>query len=98
MIEKLKKRWNVANTKQVLIILLVFALTGSTIVLIKKPLFKYYYPEGNIPLALTILYYIFILPIYNLFLLIYGALLGQFTFFWEFEKKTFSRIFKKKTN
>jgi hypothetical protein len=40
-----------------------------------------------------VLYYILILPIYNVLLLVYGALLGQFQFFWDFEKRFFRRIF-----
>lgn len=96
MIEKLKSRWNVKNTWQVVVILLVFALTGTTVLIIKKPLFANWFPDGEIPLGFSIAYYILIFPIYNVFLLIYGALLGQFSFFWEFEKKTFNRIFRRK--
>jgi hypothetical protein len=33
-----------------------------------------------------------ILPVYNVFLLLYGSLFGQFRFFWEFEKRFFNRI------
>lgn len=40
----------------------------------------------------TYSYYWLILPIYNLVLLFYGALFGQFRFFWNFEKRFFSRI------
>lgn len=96
MFEKLKNRWNVTNTWQVVVILIVFALTGTTVLVIKRPLFALWFPDGEIPLAFSIAYYILIFPVYNLFLLFYGALLGQFSFFWEFEKKTFRRIFKRK--
>lgn len=96
MFEKLKNRWNVTNTWQVVVILIVFALTGTTVLVIKRPLFALWFPDGEIPLAFSIAYYILIFPVYNLFLLFYGAMLGQFSFFWEFEKKTFNRIFRRK--
>ena len=92
MIEKLKRRWNVKNTWQVVVILIVFSLTGTTVLLIKRPLFALWFPNGEIPLGFSIAYYILIFPIYNLFLLFYGALLGQFSFFWEFEKKMLDRM------
>ncbi len=45
----------------------------------------------------SVLYYILILPVYNVFLLIYGALFGQFKFFWEFEKRFFKRMMGRKS-
>lgn len=92
MLENLKKRWHLDSLKQVVVILLVFALTGTTILLLKKPLLIWAFPDGQHPLWFSILYFILILPVYNLFLLVYGALLGQFTFFWEFEKRFVKRL------
>jgi len=96
MFEKLKSRWNLKNTWQVIIVLIVFALTGTTVLLIKKPLFALWFPDGEIPVIFSIIYYILILPIYNMFLLFYGFIFGQFSFFWNFEKKTFNRMFNRK--
>jgi hypothetical protein len=94
-ITKLKTRWNLSSTWQVVIVLIVFAFTGTTVLLIKRPLFAWWFPEGDKPLWASITYYILILPIYNVFLLFYGFLFGQFRFFWEFEKRFFSRIMSK---
>lgn len=91
-ISKLQERWQVGSAMQVLIILLVFACTGITVAYIRKPLLAYYFSDGQIPVWVTIIYFIFILPIYNIFLLFYGFVFGQFRFFWNFEKKFFSRI------
>jgi len=93
-VRKLQLRWGV-TPRQVFIILLVFALTGTTIVLIKKPILHAIFQGGDPPTIFYILYYIFILPVYNLVLLIYGFLFGQFEFFWNFEKKFFNRIFRR---
>jgi hypothetical protein len=35
-----------------------------------------------------------VLPAYQVLLLLYGFLLGQFAFFWAFEKRMFGRIRK----
>ena len=91
-IDRLKSRWNLTNTWQVIIILIVFACTGTTVLIIKKPLFAMWFPEGDKPIWASVLYYILIFPVYNIFLLFYGFVFGQFRFFWEFEKKFFTRI------
>ena len=72
----------------------VFACTGFTVLFLKKPLLNFLAGDkGNSSLA-TVLYYIFILPLYNLILLGYGFLFGQFEFFWQFEKRFMERFFK----
>jgi len=91
-VDRLKARWNVKNGWQVVLILVVFACTGFTVLLIKKPLFAYWFPTGDKPAWASILYWILIFPVYNVFLLLYGFIFGQFYFFWEFEKRFFNRI------
>jgi hypothetical protein len=92
-IQKLQERWQVRNAFQVIVILLVFACTGFTVLFLKRPLFTYWFGSSPMPLWASVLYYILILPVYNVFLLFYGSLLGQFRFFWDFEKRFFKRIF-----
>ena len=98
-IQKLMTRWQLHSPWQVIIILVVFACTGFTVFFIKKPLLNFLAGnQGNSTLA-TILYYIFILPVYNILLLCYGFVFGQFNFFWDFEKRFFKRIISNfKTN
>lgn len=91
-IDQLQTRWKVKSGLQVVIILIVFACTGFTVLFIKKPLFEYWFPSGDKPAWASTLYWILILPVYNMFLLFYGFLFGQFHFFWEFEKRFFNRI------
>lgn len=90
--QQLQERWKVKNFFQVVIILLVFACTGFSVLFLKRPLFSYLFPDGVIPKGATIVYYILILPFYNLILLFYGFVFGQFEFFWNFEKRFFARI------
>lgn len=92
MLQKLKTRWGLNSIGQVLLVLLVFAMTGTTVLLLKKPLLLMAFPDGDHPVWFSILYYVLILPVYNGILLVYGALFGQFSFFWEFEKKFFRRM------
>lgn len=97
-ITRLQDRWKVKSVFQVIIILIVFACTGFTVLLIKRPLFEYWFPLGDKPTWANIAYWILIFPVYNGFLLLYGFIFGQFRFFWDFEKRFFTRlllIFKK---
>jgi hypothetical protein len=48
--------------------------------------------NGDTALA-SLLYYIFVLPLYNIILLGYGILFGQFRFFWDFERRFMERFF-----
>ena len=89
----LAERWGVSPAR-VGVILLVFALTGFTVMFLKKPMVAWASGDaGDPPLLFTVLYYILILPVYNALLLLYGALFGQFSFFWAFEKRFFARLF-----
>jgi hypothetical protein len=84
--EQLQVRWKVESVFQVIIILIVFACTGFTVLFLKRPLFAYLYDAGDPPWWATMLYYVLILPIYNLILLFYGFVFGQFRFFLELRK------------
>ena len=94
-IDKLKDRWHLKNTWQVIVILLVFACTGTTVLFLKRPLFSLLFQDGERHLWASITYYVMILPIYNILLLAYGFVFGQFSFFWDFEKRFFRRIISK---
>lgn len=89
--EKLKYKWKLTGT-QLVIVLLVFACTGTTVLLLKHPVLNLLIPGGYNEWWHSVVYYILILPIYNIVLLFYGFLFGQFSFFWEFEKRMFSRL------
>ena len=80
--QRLGIRWGVSPWRVVLI-LSVFACTGFTVLFLKRPIVAYFIGDGEQPLPFTIAYYVLILPVYNLFLLIYGALFGQFRFLKE---------------
>ena len=92
---RLQKRWKVESLLQVVIILFVFACTGFTVMFLKRPLFEYLFEGGQVPWWASLVYYVLILPIYNIILLFYGFIFGQFRFFWNFERRLFARLFSK---
>ena len=99
-IEKLKIKWGLESVFQVIIVLLVFSITGSTVVYLRKFLFSVLgFDESTSMWLKTITYIVFVFPAYQVLILAYGTLLGQFDFFWKKEKKLFcavKRLFSKK--
>src|SRR5690349_11145040 len=94
-IERLKQKWKLENAWQVVIVLVVFACTGFTVFFIKKPLLRLLAGDSSDTWTASMLYYLLILPVYNVLLLAYGFLFGQFHFFWEFDNRFFRRFFAK---
>lgn len=91
---KLKQRWNISSNTQLTIILIVFAITGSTSALIAKPILSFLgITKESVGIWLYIpLYLIILLPFYKILLLLFGTLAGQHTFFWNFIKKMLDRM------
>jgi hypothetical protein len=75
-------------------IFLVFAFTGTSSVFVGRPIIKLLGITQDVlnPFLYWFLYIIIGLIFYQILLLIFGWLLGQFRFFWEFEKKIFKRF------
>ena len=95
MIEKLKLRWGVKNAFQVIVILVVFAATGFSVLFLKQPIYNLAGITEQTPGWFRFIFYtLTILPVYQLVLLFYGFIFGQFHFFWNFEKKMLSRVRK----
>lgn len=82
----MKERWGV-GLGGMLAIVACFSLAGPTVLMIGRPLLRMMLPQRS-PLWLTIIAYLFVVPpLYQLLLLFFGFLLGQFHFFWERQKK-----------
>lgn len=92
--DKLKQRWNIEHNWQIIVILIVFAITGSTASFIGKPILTFL----NItPVTFTTLGYwavriVLLFIMYQIMLVSFGWLFGQYKFFWAFEKKMLRRI------
>ncbi len=93
MWEKLKVKWGIESNFQMTIIFIVFAITGSTSVKVARPILEFIGINDAMswfvywPLRILI-----VLPVYQLLLICFGTLFGQFKFFWAFEKKMFGRF------
>lgn len=87
--EKLKKRWGITSNFQLVIIFIVFAFTGSSSVYVTSPIFDYFeITKSNFNVFVYyILKIILVFPVYQILLLFFGFIFGQFKFFWNFEKK-----------
>jgi hypothetical protein len=92
--KKLKERWGVNSNKQIFIILLVFAITGFSSLQLAKPFLSLIgIPDTFEPHWLyRVLRLLLIFPIYQVILVFIGYVFGQFSFFWNFEKKMLVRL------
>ena len=88
MMERLKARWHLETNGQVVAVFLVFSLAGSMILPVRKFIFHLLHFDAQTPFWLkTVMWLIIVFPTYQFFLLVFGALFGEFAFFWEKEKK-----------
>jgi len=92
--DKLKQRWGIQSNFQLIVILIVFALTGSTAAKLASPITNYIglqreITNGWLYWSVRIL---LIFPVYQVLLVFFGWLFGQFKFFWAFEKKMLNRM------
>ena len=94
LFKKLEKKWIVTYRWEMIRIFLVFAITGSSSMIIGRPIIKMLgiTVENLHPLIYWILYIFVGLIFYQILLIIFGWLFGQFQFFWEFEKKMLKRF------
>ncbi|KRO63423.1 MAG: diacylglyceryl transferase [Cryomorphaceae bacterium BACL11 MAG-121015-bin20] len=79
---------------QLAIILLVFSITGSVAVWVAKPVLDLVGldKEALSPWVFWPIRIFIIFPIYQVLIVLIGAIFGQFKFFWAFEKKMLVRL------
>lgn len=97
--KKLKERWGIESNIQLVVIFVVFSITGSLSAYLAKPVldfigltreaFSDHFFGSFFYYSLRIL---LIFPIYQVLLVVIGTLFGQHKFFWNFEKKMLSRL------
>lgn len=103
MFKRLKEKWGIHSNKQLIIIFVVFGITGSLSVKLALPVLQHLSIEPDsfdrIPLG-NVLYWILriliIFPVYQVLLLGIGTIFFQFRFFWAFEKKIMNRLMGKR--
>ncbi len=93
-ISKLESKWIVNQRWELIRIFIVFAITGSSSVLVGRPIIKWMgITQDNLyPLLYWILFIVISLFFYQILLVLIGWIFGQFNFFWNFEKKMIRRF------
>ena len=94
MIKYLKDKWNLKSNFQLVIILIVFAVTGSGSLYISKPLMEFLsISSENMGIYLYwILRFFIVTVVYQFVLLLVAFVFGQFNWFWNFEKKILKKM------
>ena len=92
--KKLENKWIVDQKWEMIRIFIVFAITGSSTAFISQPLMTFagFTKENLNPTIYWVLFLIIGLVFYQVLLVAFGWLFGQFKFFWEFEKKMLKRM------
>src|SRR5690554_220754 len=92
--DRLKEKWGITSNFQLVIIFIVFGITGSTSAYITRPVLALLgitkdtmEPWLYWPFSLLL-----ILPVYKVLLIIIGTLFGQHAFFWNFVKNMLVRM------
>tara|TARA_B100000989_G_scaffold288417_1_gene259101 strand:- start:2931 stop:3218 length:288 start_codon:yes stop_codon:yes gene_type:complete len=90
----MKKLLKTQNNFQLFIVLIVFAITGSLSLYLSEFILDFLNVNQNnmskfLYWSLRILV---LFPVYQLLLILIGTLFGQFSYFWEFEKKFLKKI------
>ena len=93
-LERMKEKWGLNSIFQVILILIVFALTGMTVVWLRPIIFQVIGIENANGWLKTISYLVLVFPLYQVLLLAYGFVFGQFSFFWEKEKKLVNAVIR----
>ena len=93
-ISKLEPKWAVDQRWELIRIFIVFAITGSSSVVVGRPVIKLIgiTQENLHPFLYWILFITISLIFYQILLVLLGWVFGQFQFFWNFEKKMLRRF------
>jgi hypothetical protein len=92
--EKIRSFFKVESNYQLFIINLVFAITGTSSLFVADYILDMLLvtQENYDNSFYWITRIILILPIYQILLIIFGILFGEFSYFWRMEKKTLNKI------
>ena len=93
MIEKLINLFKVKSLRQLIVVFLVFSITGSLSVVLGEPIINFFFEdsfENNF--YFWIVRIIIIFPLYQILLIIIGTIFGEFRYFWRIEKKILMRL------
>ena len=92
--KKLEKKWILTYRWEMIRVFIVFAVTGSSSLFVSRPIIAWLgITKENLNVFIYWLLFVIIgLVFYQILLVSFGWLFGQFKFFWEFEKKMLYRM------
>lgn len=86
--ERLKVKWNIQSNLQLIIICVVFAITGSASLWVSRPVLHWIGLTDDVrPIIRIPLRILMIFPVYQVMLIVIGTIFGQQSFFWGLIKK-----------
>ena len=93
MIKKLIKIFKVKNRTQLIIVFTVFGITGSMSVVVGEFILSFFFNQDlNNSIFFWVLRLILIFPLYQLLLIVFGTMFGEFNYFWRFTKKILTKL------
>ncbi|MAJ14164.1 MAG: hypothetical protein CMN44_04210 [SAR116 cluster bacterium] len=97
MIEPLIKRFNAKSLKHLVIIFVIFGISGTCTLIITEPIINLLKMNEIFQNSLILIFLrvIIIIPLYQIILLSIGYIFGEFNYFYNFEKKIYKKFLKK---
>ena len=87
-VERIKTKWEIETDRDFWLIMLTYSLAGMLILPVKKMIFHAVGINDHTPFWVVVLVYIpLVPPAYQLGLIFFGTILGQFEFVWGQAKK-----------
>ena len=103
-LKKLENRWRVNERWQIIRIFIIFAITGTSSLYVSSPILNTIGLTKEVfdinALSLSVYYvlkFLAILPAYQILLLFFGWIFGEYNFFLSFVKKMLSRFKSRKS-
>lgn len=97
MFDKFKVKWNITSNWQLTIILIVFSVTGSAALIVRRFVFELIGITSETSMWLKVPLYILILvPAYQILLLVIGTIFGQYRFFLRISEEKCGSFLQKK--
>ena len=95
--EKIRNLFKVESNYQLFIVNLVFAVTGTLAIYFAGTILLFVgLNENSIhPIFYWTFRILLLIPVYQFLLVIIGTLFGEFSYFWEMEKKILNKFIKK---
>ena len=93
MIQKVLKIFKVNSINRLIIIFIVFAITGSLSVILGEYVLLLFFSDDVVKdFFYWVIRILIIFPLYQILLIIIGSIFGEFKYFWSIEKKILKRL------